>query len=398
MSAQRRPVERLLFQTRFLEAASTAREFAQEFLLEKLPPASRFHLHLNQSYDANAGDDVTLFPQDASSELASRLKHITADAVVDALWRDGLVPEWVNVSVVGRTPAATVIEVLACGRFRADEAGLYHAWEGRPPFHVLSPVLPVDHVEGKPFSIYTRAGCWTRSDLQHVLEHADKVWSLALSGPAFDDALLLEALDFPKLELLQLRATSVSGPGLAAVDALPTLRVLDLACGSISCLDLAGFSLPPRITHVSLTRLPAEMRGIERLRGTRRRRMTLSLASADDVKTDAELTLPEVTELSLSFPHVPSWIRDAFGVERMTLRFPKATDARVAEILLTAAATLTSVTLSGTPVTDEIFDALARMPHLKYADLSHTRVTPAALTAFTTTRPHLKYRPPIAED
>jgi hypothetical protein len=72
------------------------------------------------------------------------------------LWRDGHVPQWINVAVLTETGTETIVELLCCGRFTADETRLYPVDEGRPPFHVLSPMLPPSY-DGGRFSIHHRA-------------------------------------------------------------------------------------------------------------------------------------------------------------------------------------------------------------------------------------------------
>jgi hypothetical protein len=141
-------VEYRLFKQRFHDAAARARDFARRYLEEPLPEALSFHLYLNQSVDLYASSDFKLFPEDSSEVHAVKLKHLSAEEVLATLWREGLVPQWVNLTVVGETGNTTLIEVLACGRFIGDEARLYHADEGYAPFHVLGPTFPVDYVEG----------------------------------------------------------------------------------------------------------------------------------------------------------------------------------------------------------------------------------------------------------
>ncbi len=153
-------VDRETFAARFREAAAACRSFASQYLEEKPPPAMRFRLRLNASYDGNPlHADEIVFPEDSTPERAWLLLSCDADEVVATLCRSERVPEWVNVNVVGVTPAVTLIEVLACGRFSANEELLYHRQEARPPFHVLGPTLPLNWVEGQRFSIYYRSTC-----------------------------------------------------------------------------------------------------------------------------------------------------------------------------------------------------------------------------------------------
>lgn len=86
-------------------------------LLEPLTEPLRFRVALNESYDGNPLDpDERVFPDDSGIERGLALLRCSAEQVVELLWRDGLVPEWVNLSVCTKLPAATLIEVRCCGR------------------------------------------------------------------------------------------------------------------------------------------------------------------------------------------------------------------------------------------------------------------------------------------
>src|SRR4029079_19531467 len=97
---------------------------------------------------------------------------------------------------------ASLLQLMCCGRFTADEGLLYHAREGCPPFHVTGPVLPVGYEDGQKFSIYDRSECWTLDDVDHLRNHAHKVWSLDLVGHAFDDESLEKLPSLSRMELL----------------------------------------------------------------------------------------------------------------------------------------------------------------------------------------------------
>jgi len=62
--------------------------------------------------------------------------------VVDYLWRDGKVPEWIDASVESEDGFRSFIGLRCCGRFTASEELLYHRPGGLAPFSIKSPVLP----------------------------------------------------------------------------------------------------------------------------------------------------------------------------------------------------------------------------------------------------------------
>jgi len=148
-------VDRDVFATRFIAAARWARDYARGMVVEVLPEAMTFRVLLNQSNDdivpLRPGEVV--FPLDSGRGRARALRACDAQTVVDELWRDGRIPEWVDLSVVDVRRTSTVVEALCCGRFTDDESLLYHRAEGWSPFHVTSPVLPPGH-DGRRFSLH----------------------------------------------------------------------------------------------------------------------------------------------------------------------------------------------------------------------------------------------------
>ena len=130
------------FQRHLKKATDFVIPFSQEFLIDNLPSSYLYLLFPNQSYDGNplVGDEVT-FPQE---RLPTReyIGPLNDDGVIDYLWRDGKVPEWVNITVYSYDLKYTYLELLCCGRFTAMKQLLYHRHEGYPPFHALGPCLP----------------------------------------------------------------------------------------------------------------------------------------------------------------------------------------------------------------------------------------------------------------
>ena len=67
---------------------------------------------------------------------------MSADEVVNLLWQNRLVPEWVNINPWEATESGLVFQLTCCGRFAEHEPLLYHAWEGYPPFHAVGVLTP----------------------------------------------------------------------------------------------------------------------------------------------------------------------------------------------------------------------------------------------------------------
>jgi hypothetical protein len=83
----------------------------------------------------------SLYPED-SLPASQRLGPWTFEETVAWLWRDGKVPEWVDVSVHGVSSEHTYVHLICCGRFTGMEERLYYR-DSLPQFGVKSPVLPI---------------------------------------------------------------------------------------------------------------------------------------------------------------------------------------------------------------------------------------------------------------
>lgn len=219
-------VDRHVFAEQLERATRRAVDFARRFVEEALPDPVIYRVQLNSSYDGHAVAGERLYPEDSSDERTYATKALTAAQVVELLWRDHHVPEWINVTAVDEDGATTTVELVACGRYTDNDAWLYYGEAERTPFSVHGPALPIDHEDGRRFSIHRVADCWSPADLATAVAHATKVWALALHGPAFDDDAVLALPPFPACELVDLSLTRVTDRGRGAVTAWPRLRLL----------------------------------------------------------------------------------------------------------------------------------------------------------------------------
>jgi hypothetical protein len=141
-------------------AADQAVLFARQHVRQAISDEVIFLVYPNQSCDDNlrVGDEV-VFP-DESLPSGKYLGPWTAEEVVAFLWRDGKVPEWIDLAVQEVECHRSRVGLRCCGRFTAQEEFLYHRYAGGvPPFSIKSPVLPPgwENVEksGK-FDLYWR--------------------------------------------------------------------------------------------------------------------------------------------------------------------------------------------------------------------------------------------------
>ena len=137
------------FSRLFHEASAACVTFARKFVSDQLPDATLYELFPNSSFDGNPlHEDERVFPDD---ELPRDEFHsMNADQVVMYLWRDGMVPEWIDLTVVAATEQHTIVQLLCCGRFTANNELLYYNHANRGPFGVKGPVLPPGYDSNNP--------------------------------------------------------------------------------------------------------------------------------------------------------------------------------------------------------------------------------------------------------
>jgi hypothetical protein len=139
----------------FEKCTKAALEFARQYVVEDLPEEVIYLIKPNQSCDEGPLElDEVVFPGES---LANLRDSYTTDLVgtIDFLYREGKVPEWVDVSVVGVDERFSHVELLCCGRFTSNESRWYYAKQGQGPFGIRSPPLPANHksLGGTKFSL-----------------------------------------------------------------------------------------------------------------------------------------------------------------------------------------------------------------------------------------------------
>jgi hypothetical protein len=154
-------MDREVFLDHLLRASERCREFTTQFVVDSLPGTYAFWVMLNYSHDGNPlRDDEIVFPDDVRNH-GNRVGPLTADAVASLLWRDRMVPEWIDISVWEADEHATYFEMMCCGRFTAKPERLYYNWTDVPPFGVKGPAYParlaISAVNGEPVEKFSLA-------------------------------------------------------------------------------------------------------------------------------------------------------------------------------------------------------------------------------------------------
>ena len=141
-------MQKEIFHERLVRATGRSVDYARQMVRNRLPDSFLYLVHLNSSYDGNsleAGERV--FPDDVARHGAC-VGPASTERVVELLWRDGLVPEWIDIAVSRADSAHTFMELLCCGRFTDQSEHLYYAKTDVCPFGCKSPYLPPDWEPG----------------------------------------------------------------------------------------------------------------------------------------------------------------------------------------------------------------------------------------------------------
>lgn len=150
-------ISRKGFASNLESSVCEARDFTRQYVTNHLPDAMRYLVCLGCSYDeAKLQENERCFPED----YAERERFAeSCEEILNLLWRNGAVPEWINVMVYDADDKFTYIKLICCGRFSSEKSYMYHANEGRAPFHVLGPDLPPEHFlngDTKKFNLHWR--------------------------------------------------------------------------------------------------------------------------------------------------------------------------------------------------------------------------------------------------
>jgi hypothetical protein len=132
------------FSQNLRKAALSSHAKALVLVENELKPPFAFLVKLNQSFDGNPLANGEVIPSEIRAKGENQIGPLTHDEVVDLLWRDGLVPEWVDIIPWEAAASGLSFQLTCCGRFAESEPLLYHAKEGYPPFHAPGVWTPPD--------------------------------------------------------------------------------------------------------------------------------------------------------------------------------------------------------------------------------------------------------------
>jgi hypothetical protein len=382
-------MERGTFAERLHAASVVARDFAGSFVTETLPEKMLFRVRLNQSYDGNPlHHDERLYPEGSGVNLTERYSCCTESEVVDLLWRDNQVPEWIDIAVVATKGSATILGLTCCGRFTGNEELLYHRKGGWPPFQPIGPVLPPGYRSGQRFSIYHCCEALKLADAEALQPHSDKVRFLDLRGTAWDDLTLSSLPKFSALEVLDLTHTGVAGYGLAGLYVQPKLGVLKILASQAQPLDLQSLPRLPLLKTLLVDNPPSVAFDFGN------ELPKLPILNWLDLRTSGVMTLDgrlpdSMSSISLVGRAFAGALTCSRNVEHLSLSFPEVNEGRIANFVRQTR-DVKFLNLTRSPVSDAfVRDLLDRWP-LEYLKVSGTRVTEELVKQLIQLRPKLR--------
>jgi hypothetical protein len=386
-------VDREAFAGRLHDATQFARDFAERFVEERLPWPLAFRVRLNASYDAPPfHPDIRVFPHDSRIDRAE-LAWCSEEQVNERLWRQGAVPQWINVTAIGATSTATVLELVCCGRFTDNASLLYHEREGLPPFHVLGPSLPQGWVQGQRFSLYRAAECWLSAELEPVRAHSNKVWSLTLRGAVFDDDTVESLPNFECLELLNLDEARLDGTGLTTLDRHPLLRVLRIGLTRRRVFHIRSLASLPRLQRLEIRGLATKPWGFELLAERLANLEVLTLQANDVLHADGPAP-PSLRELSVTARDIAAGPRLPRELRSIALHLT-APSATAIEALLEGAEHVDQINLRGTPTSEALVTRLIDRLSPRGLDIVKTTIDKHAVRRIAANHPELRMFPKL---
>jgi hypothetical protein len=139
-------------------ATTQALEFTHRFVWNVLPAHCQYLLRPGLSGPkpvVQAGQLV--FPDDIRKDTG-HVGPLAVEGVVAYLWRNGLIPLWINLNVYAADESTTYLELHWCGDFTDRDHFLYYQDSDTCPIQVLGPPLPPrwdDERDGK-FDLHWR--------------------------------------------------------------------------------------------------------------------------------------------------------------------------------------------------------------------------------------------------
>jgi hypothetical protein len=126
------------------KATLRSHEKALLFVKNELKPPFTYLVKLNQSFDGNKLANGEIILDEIRRKGENPIGPLSHDQVVNLLWQNKLVPEWIDIVPWEARENGLVFQLICCGRFAEHEPLLYHGREGYLPFHAPGVMTPPD--------------------------------------------------------------------------------------------------------------------------------------------------------------------------------------------------------------------------------------------------------------
>jgi hypothetical protein len=123
------------FSNNLKAATFHSHEKALAFVVNELRTPFTYLVALNQSFDGNPLANGEVIPQQIRARKNEVVGPLTHEEVIDLLWLNGLVPEWIDIIPWEASNSGLKFKLTCCGRFAEGKPLLYHEKEGYQPFH-----------------------------------------------------------------------------------------------------------------------------------------------------------------------------------------------------------------------------------------------------------------------
>ena len=324
-----------------------------------------------------------LDPEDDSYEQAFRYRSCSSDEIVDLLWRDGRVPEWVDLRAIDLVGEDVVIEARCCGRFTADDSTLYHQHGGMAPFNPQGP--------GGAFGNALRFECWDADDMGRLGAVAER--STHSSSPPMRSTPMACA-PYPRCLGSLKCATSAApesatrwnrGPDSPPSSEPPSRSPVGATRRSWGRPCLA------RCTHLTLNELPEGPWGSGVLRHSVPALGHLSVATANSLWLDGELPAA-LKYLSLWATRLLGQPRLPATMDFLSFHVTEAEDPGAAAALASLG-TVRGADFQDTPLTEDEARALPGRLGLEYLRITNCGVSQDVVHAIAQAHPELNMFP-----
>jgi hypothetical protein len=140
------------FRRRLERAAERARQFAERFVVQALPPSILYTISAHDDPEGRRGPPGTIKFFGGRFLNPRDLALVSSARTADLFWVDGCVPSWINLNVESADATATHVRTIASGLLvKADEPTLQRDLPAAvdkndpvEPFRIRGPAVPHD--------------------------------------------------------------------------------------------------------------------------------------------------------------------------------------------------------------------------------------------------------------